>query len=90
MIEPYRVQVEPEARRVLSRLPEKVATALIEFVTGTLPANPARLSKTLSGDFEGYRSARRGDYRVIFRIFDDERTVFVVRIGHRADIYRPR
>jgi mRNA-degrading endonuclease RelE of RelBE toxin-antitoxin system len=37
----------------------------------------------------GYRSARRGDYRVVFRIDENEHTVVIVGIRHRAHIYRP-
>jgi mRNA-degrading endonuclease RelE of RelBE toxin-antitoxin system len=37
-----------------------------------------------------YFSARRGAYRVIYRIDDEARAVHVVRIEHRANVYRPR
>jgi mRNA interferase RelE/StbE len=33
-------------------------------------------------------SAHRGDYRVVYRIDDRQRRVYVEVIGHRADIYR--
>jgi len=52
--------------------------------------NPARLSKPLGGNLEGLRSARRGDYRVLLWIDDEQETVVVVRVGHRADVYRSR
>ena len=39
---------------------------------------------------EGLHSARRRDYRVIYRIDDERRLVTVVAIEHRSDIYRPR
>ncbi|HSR83919.1 MAG TPA: type II toxin-antitoxin system RelE/ParE family toxin [Streptosporangiaceae bacterium] len=39
---------------------------------------------------EGQGSAPRGDYRVIYRIDDDVRTVTVMAIEHRSDAYRPR
>jgi mRNA-degrading endonuclease RelE of RelBE toxin-antitoxin system len=65
---PYRVELAGEARRDLHRLPEKVATAIIEFVTGALAGEPARLSEPLTNELAGYRSARRGDYRVLIRI----------------------
>ncbi|MDT5223937.1 MAG: mRNA interferase RelE/StbE [Mycobacterium sp.] len=87
---PYRVEAAGSARRDLQRLSGKVATAIVEFITGPLANNPQRLSKPLRGDLDGYHSARRGDYRVVFRIDEDERTVVVVGIKHRAHIYRPR
>lgn len=77
-------------RRALTRLPEKVATAIIEFLYGSLAENPHRVGKPLKLGLEGMHSARRGDYRVIYRIDDDQRLVTVLAIEHRSDIYRPR
>ncbi|WP_428339101.1 type II toxin-antitoxin system RelE family toxin [Mycobacterium sp.] len=88
--QPYSVEAAGSARRDLQRLPGKVATAIVEFITGQLANNPQRLSKPLRGDLDGYHSARRGDYRVVFRIDEDERSLVVVGIKHRAHIYRPR
>lgn len=63
--------------------------AIIEFITTILVENPARLSKPLTGELAGLRSARRGDYRVLLWINDDTETVVIVRVAHRADVYRP-
>jgi mRNA interferase RelE/StbE len=63
---PRSVQLSPSAVRALDRLPHKVAAAIVEFVTGTLPADPYRLSMPLRFEFEGWRVARRGDYRERF------------------------
>lgn len=88
MTSPYQVQISASARRQLHRLPDKVALAIVEFVTVVLPENPARLSKPLTGELEGLRSARRGDYRVLLWIDEDKSMVIVVRVAHRADAYR--
>lgn len=87
--EPYRIAVTSEARRGLHRLPVKVYSAIVEFITGPLPQEPARLSKPLRNELADYRSARRGDYRVLIRVDDEDRVVLVIRIDHRADVYRP-
>ncbi|WP_231976693.1 type II toxin-antitoxin system RelE/ParE family toxin [Mycobacterium sp. E740] len=86
----YKLEVASPARRDLRRLPGKIASAIIEFITGPLPANPQRLSRPLRHALQGYRSARRGEYRVLFRIDDATHTVVVVAINHRAHAYRPR
>lgn len=86
---PYRVGVPGAARRGLRRLPAKIGAAIVEFITGPLADNPARLSKPLTNELGGYRSARRGHYRVLIRIDEPGRVVLVVRIDHRANIYRP-
>jgi mRNA interferase RelE/StbE len=78
------------SRRALTRLPEKVATAVVEFLYGSLAASPYRVGKPLKLGLEGLHSARRGDYRVIYRIDDHQRRVTVIAIEHRSDAYRPR
>ena len=85
---PWSVQLSPTAVRALDRLPHKIAAAIVEFVTATLPADPYRLSKPLRFEFEGWRVARRGDYRVTFRALEDDRVLYIGRIEHRAHVYR--
>lgn len=87
---PYRVTWTPTAQRDIRRLPEKVAAAVAEFVYGALADNPARVGRALHLELAGLHAARRGDYRVIYRIDDTTRTVRVMSIDHRADIYRRR
>ncbi len=78
------------AIRSIDRLPEKVATACVEFVYGSLAAHPHRVGKPLRFDLEGLHSARRGDFRVVYEIDDDEHRVTIVAIDHRGDNYRSR
>jgi mRNA interferase RelE/StbE len=78
------------ARRALSRMPEKGATAAVEFLYGSLSANPHRVGKPLKLALAGLHSARRGDYRIIYRIDEQKRQVEVIAIEHRSDAYRPR
>jgi mRNA-degrading endonuclease RelE of RelBE toxin-antitoxin system len=86
----YAIAWTAPARRALTRLPEKVVTAVVEFLYGSLAANPHRVGKPLKLELDGLHSARRGDFRVIYRIDDHRRRVDVVAIEHRSDIYRPR
>jgi mRNA interferase RelE/StbE len=86
----YAIAWTAATRRALARLPEKVATATVEFLYGSLAANPHRAGKPLKLELAGLHSARRGDYRVIYRIDDHRRRVDVVAIEHRSDVYRPR
>ncbi|RAV18233.1 type II toxin-antitoxin system RelE/ParE family toxin [Mycolicibacterium sp. GF69] len=86
----YGVEVAGTARRDLRRLPGNVATAIIEFITGPLVEKPQRLSKPLRNELRAYRSARRGEYRMLFRIDEAKHAIVVVSVNHRAHIYRPR
>lgn len=88
--EPYHVEITATALRCLRRLPDKVIGACIEFIAGPVAAQPYRLGKPLQRELVGHYSARRGSYRVVYRIDDGTRTVIVVRVDHRGDVYRSR
>ncbi len=88
--DPYELVLTPPARRALTDgLPEAVAFAVIDFLTTSLLENPQRVGKPLRDDLAGVWSARRGTYRVLYRIRDDLREVVVLRVDHRRDAYRP-
>ena len=81
------VLTPPAVRAVQTGLPEPVAAAVIEFMTGPLVANPRRVGKMLRRELSGVWSARRGTYRVLYRINDSAGEVVVLRIDHRSDVY---
>ena len=78
----------PAARAIAERLPEAVSAAVIDFITGALIENPHRVGRELRNELAGIRSARRGTYRVLYRIDEHDRIVTVLRVDHRADSYR--
>jgi mRNA interferase RelE/StbE len=87
---PYELVLTPPAQRAIaSGLPEAVAVAVVELLTTSLIENPHRVGKQLHHDLQGIWSARRGTYRVLYRINDDSREVVVLRVEHRRDAYRP-
>jgi mRNA-degrading endonuclease RelE of RelBE toxin-antitoxin system len=69
-------------------LPIAAAFAVYAFLDGPLRQDPWRVSKPPHNELEGFRGARRGEYRVILSIDEERRMVEVVRIDHRADAYR--
>jgi mRNA interferase RelE/StbE len=89
---PYRVLItRPAARALAGRLPEKVATAVYEFLTTVLVDNPHRVGKRLLlPPYGGTWSARSGTYRVLNEIDEERRVVTVTAVEHRGDIYRSR
>lgn len=85
----YRVELTSAATRALTEvLPEAVAVACWEFIRGPLADDPYRVGKPLRGRLEGRYSARRGEFRVIYHIFDERVVVRVIHIAHRRDAYR--
>lgn len=71
-------------------MPEKIATACWEFIQGPLAENPRRVGKPLLEPLAPQYSARRGEYRVLYLIEDDEVVVVITSVSHRADAYRHR
>ena len=86
----YEILVTRVARRHLDQLPDKVRAAALETVHGVIAHNPYRVGKALVGELAGLQSARRGDYRVVYEILEDEQVVVIHRIQHRRDVYRSR
>jgi mRNA interferase RelE/StbE len=85
----YRIELTAAAKRALTDLlPEAVAVACWEFIRGPLAENPQRVGKPLRGQMEGRHSARRGQFRVIYQIFDERVVVRVIHIAHRSEAYR--
>lgn len=85
----YTVVLSAAAKRAIERdLPEAVAAAVVDFLYGPLAADPYRVGRPLRLELAGFWSARRGQYRVIYSVHDDQVLVRVVRISHRADVYR--
>lgn len=85
----YRLTVAATADRALGRLPEAVAAAVVEFMLGALLEAPRRVGHPLQRELARLWAARRGPYRVVYEIDDETAVVTVLRIDHRADVYRP-
>jgi mRNA interferase RelE/StbE len=86
----YELRVTGPAERQLAKLPTKVATAVVEFIVGPLLEKPHRLGGVLHRELAGFRSARRGAYRIVYEVDEDLGAVIVHRIDHHADVYRPK
>jgi mRNA-degrading endonuclease RelE of RelBE toxin-antitoxin system len=72
----------------MNRLPLSAATAMFEHLTGPVAENPQRLGKQLDSPLDDLWSTRRGEYRAIYAIDDDQHRVSIVAVAHRRDAYR--
>ena len=86
---PWQLALASSAERTLARLPDRVAAAVVEFLVGPLLEAPERVGKPLRYELKGYWSAGRGAYRIVYRLDHKAHTVRVLRIEHRADVFRP-
>lgn len=89
---PYELHWSRTARRAIGeQLPEEVAVAAAEFITGPLISNPRRLGKPLNAELTGIYAARIGQqWRVMYEIDEIRHVVTVLDIRHRATSYRRR
>jgi mRNA interferase RelE/StbE len=90
--DPYELGMTRPARRAISELlPEDVAAAAVEFITGPLLEAPYRVGKPLRHALSGFHSARLGtQWRVLYRIDESKHAVIVQDIQHRSAAYRRR
>ena len=88
----YELGMARPARRAISEtLPEDIATAAVEFITGPLLEIPRRIGKPLRDELTGLYSARLGtEWRVIYRIDESKHAVIVEDIQRRSTGYRRR
>jgi mRNA interferase RelE/StbE len=86
---PYSVSLSEQARRnIREYLPLEVAAAAMETIERSIAVNPYRAGKPLDESFDGFYSARRGTYRIVYRIDQAKRLVEIHSIRHRRDAYR--
>jgi len=83
----FRVTFTGGATRDLESLPEPIAGAVLAFCEGPLAEDPHRVGKALRNELTGLHSARRGEYRIVYRIDDDMVVVDVIRVRHRGHAY---
>ena len=85
----YSVRIKKSAARELADLPRKDQERVIERIRG-LANNPRPPgAEKLAGSDDKFR-LRQGKYRILYAIEDDVLMVYVVKIGHRKDVYRRR
>lgn len=82
----YKILVKSSAVKELRSIPKHDLQRITDriFSLANDPRPPG--SEKLSGQ-ERYR-IRQGNYRIVYSIHDDELTIWVVRVGHRREVYR--
>jgi len=86
----FEVIFSPTARRDMQSISPRIVPAIVEFVYGDLAESSRRVRKPLERELSGSYSARRGPYRVLYDIHEDEAQIVILRVEHRADVYRAR
>jgi mRNA-degrading endonuclease RelE of RelBE toxin-antitoxin system len=83
----YQAVLSASALRSLRSIPPRVLEPLVAFIFDGLAHDPRRRGKSLQRELDGRWAARRGDYRIMYRLDEDTKTMYVLKIGHRAHVY---
>jgi mRNA interferase RelE/StbE len=83
----YKVAYLDSIEEDLKKLDKSVVKKIFSRIETYLAQDPKGLGKPLKGDFQGYWRYRWGDYRVIYRIAEQEILIIVLRISHRKGVY---
>ena len=81
----YKIIYHPEIPGDLSRIPRNIKDTIRRAIETRLIPNPYLTGEPLRQSLKGHRKLRVSDYRVIYRIQDDE--IIVLKIGHRKEVY---
>ncbi len=84
----YKVVYLDQVVKDLENLDKATARKVLNRIETYLVQDPKELGKALTGDFRGYWRYRWGDFRVIYKIVEREILIYILRIGHRKDIYK--
>ncbi len=82
----YRIGFRSSAEKELRGVPAPDLQRVIDRITSLAVDPRPRGSQKLSRD-ERYR-VRQGDYRIVYAIDDKDKSVLIVKIGHRREVYR--
>ena len=82
----YKIELRRKTKSSLDKLPKGDFDAVLEAVKGL--ANMSRPKGVEKIKSAGLWRIRQGDYRIVYSIDDSQKTVTILRIGHRREIYR--
>jgi len=86
-VEKYKLVLKPSAVKEIEAVARKKERQQIIKRIGLLADNPRPPGCTKLSGYDRYR-IRVGSYRIVYGIEDDELVVYVVKVGHRKDVYR--
>lgn len=84
----YRIVYEKQVAQIdIPALPKSAHEVIKRAIELRLTTAPIDYGKPLRRSLAGHRRLRVSDYRIIYRIDEAAKIVYVVAIGHRKDIY---
>lgn len=83
----YAIELSREALKNIGKIPKRDQIRINDLIEGfSKDPRPVNVKK-LQGDLNLYR-IRMGNYRILYRIYDDQIHILIVDIDHRKDVYK--
>jgi mRNA interferase RelE/StbE len=85
----WSVEFHPAAEKELAALDRPIQRRIQRFIDDRLlkAADPRKLGRALTGEWSGHWKYRVGDWRMIARIRDQLVQIYIVKVGHRREVY---
>ena len=83
----YKVAYLDSIEEDLKKIDKAIIKKILNRIETYLAQDPKGLGKPLKGEFQGYWRYRWGDYRVIYKISEQEILILILRIGNRKEVY---
>ncbi|MGE0634370.1 MAG: type II toxin-antitoxin system RelE/ParE family toxin [Pseudobdellovibrionaceae bacterium] len=83
----YKIEYVSSVKDDLKSISKSDKEQIKKAIEKKLATNPIEFGKPLQYSLKGLRRLRVGNYRIIFKIDEEEQTVLIVKIGHRKEVY---
>ncbi len=83
----YKIEYVESVKEDLLSISKTDKIQIRKSIEKKLATNPIEFGKPLQYSLKGLRRLRVGNYRVIFEIEDEVKTVLIIKIGHRREVY---
>ncbi|MFM8294407.1 MAG: type II toxin-antitoxin system RelE family toxin [Microcystaceae cyanobacterium] len=83
---PYHIEVLKSAQKSLSKLPKDIQARIVQKIDNlAINPYPADTKKLKNGN--GRFRVRVADYRIIYKVQDNELIILIVKVAHRREVY---
>ncbi len=83
----YRIEYSEELIGIPKNIPQNIRKRIEKAIEERLTTNPNDYGKPLIKEWKDYRRLRVGDYRIIYKVYEEKIVVLIVEIDNRKVVY---
>lgn len=84
----YKIEYEIGIEKQLQKINKNIRIRIKKAIEDRLTTNPNEYGKPLTKEWKDHRRLRVGDYRIIYKVYEERVVVFIVDIDNRRDVYK--